>query len=123
MLGESATTSCHFAVDDDAEYFSRSNNNQWISCKIIAVDKRSGKVQVSVKPGAWVRPDSEVRKVHLDEHPHGDGLGHHARFAKGDSAEYYSTAYGRWVPCEVDAVDAASGSIQISVKPGFWIDR
>jgi len=118
MLGDSATASCHFSKGDVAEYYSRSQGG-WIPCKIIEVDRRSGKVQVNVKPGAWVRPDSDVRKVH----DHSDGQHHHARFAKGDSAEYYSPSYGKWVPCDITDVDPSNGNVQVSVKPGMWFDR
>jgi len=119
MVGESPTPSCHFSVGDPAEYMSRSAGD-WIACKITKVDKRTGKVQIDVKPGAWVRPDKEVRKVHHDESAHSP---HDARFKTGDSAEYYSASYGKWVPCEITDVDTSNARVQISVKPGFWMDR
>jgi len=121
MVGESATPSCHFAIGDSAEYMSRSAGS-WIPCKILEVDRRTGKVQVDVKPGAWVRPDTEVRKAHHDgSNP--ESPKHHARFAPGDNVDYYSSSYGKWVPCKITDVDASTGSVQISVKPGAWMAR
>lgn len=119
MVGEHPTASCHFSKGDPAEYMSRSAN-AWIPCTIIATDARHGKVQVDVKPGAWVRPDRDVRKVTRDDSPHSP---HHARFAVGDAAEYYSASYGKWVPCKISDVDGSNGGVQVSVKPGFWMSK
>jgi calcium-dependent protein kinase len=44
-----------------------------------------------------------------------------ANFSEGDDTEYYSASYGKWIPCKITAVDP-HGRVQISVKPGAWLD-
>ena len=46
-----------FSLGDEAEYYSRSYG-AWIECIIIAVDARSGSVQIDRKQGAWLGPDA-----------------------------------------------------------------
>lgn len=43
-----------------------------------------------------------------------------SRFKVDDDAEYYSTSYNQWAPTKVEAV-RIDGSIQISIKPGYWM--
>jgi len=43
-------------------------------------------------------------------------------YAVGQAVEYFSASYGKWVPCEITAVDPKSGRVQISVKPGAWLN-
>lgn len=41
----------------------------------------------------------------------------------GEELEYYSQTHGRWVACQVTAIDAATGFLQVDVKPGYWLGR
>jgi len=43
-----------------------------------------------------------------------------AYFAVGDKAEYFSASYGKWIPCDI--TDVKKGHVQISVKPGAWLN-
>jgi len=42
-------------------------------------------------------------------------------FGNGENVEYYSASYGKWVPCQIIAVE--NGRVQVSVKPGAWMDQ
>jgi serine/threonine protein kinase len=42
-----------------------------------------------------------------------------SQYKKGDSVEYYSPSYGKWVQCVVTE-ERDDGAIQVNVKPGFW---
>jgi len=44
-------------------------------------------------------------------------------FLVGEAVEYMSSTHNRWVPCQVTAHDPVSGSIQISCKPGRWLEK
>jgi len=46
-----------FAVGDKVEYYSASYG-KWVPCEVTAV-KRSGHVQISCKPGAWIAPQQQ----------------------------------------------------------------
>lgn len=43
-------------------------------------------------------------------------------YSNGDIVEYYSTTFGKWILARVQALDPASGAIQLDVKAGHWFD-
>jgi len=43
------------------------------------------------------------------------------KWTVGQSAEYFSYVHGGWIACEITAVDAASGAVQVDFKGQYWL--
>merc|ERR1712046_177561 len=96
------------------QYYSASRN-QWIDCQVTEVDPASGAIQVSVRPGCWLTGSDLSTKIRTPDHLATGNI------HKGDVMQYYSSSWTKWIDCQVTEVDPASGGIQVSVRPGFWL--
>lgn len=122
----------HF-VGEQLEFYSKTAS-RWLPCQITHVDK-AGSIMLDVKPGSWIPREAQTTRTRpagarvppLSSLEADASLSEQARpaeateafFSVGQDAEYLSVSAGRWIPCTVTAV--ASGSLQIDVKPGYWI--
>lgn len=41
----------------------------------------------------------------------------------GQRAQYYSVSQRAWMDCEISAIRAADGAVQVNVKPDWWLSR
>lgn len=119
MLGETVRPSALFNEGDAVQYYS-STYGRWIDCSISKVDARTGSVEINIKQGAWFSTNDQGTKLRK---PSGAGSGRpsaagSARLAVGDAVEYHSTTAGGWLACTISKVDASTGAVEISVKPG-----
>lgn len=130
-----------YVVGMKAEYYSITFG-RWLSCMVTMVDETCGSVMIDVKPGYWLtlerqgkclRPAhqaSDTSQVIVEPQTDWGGRvlpiqptsGQQYAYARGERLEYLSTSLGQWVTCKVKAVDEASGSVMINVKPGKWIE-
>jgi calcium-dependent protein kinase len=105
MIGKPPRAQSRFSQGETVEYRSASLG-KWIPAKIVSVSAH-GRVQIDVKPGAWFDADLQSSSLR-------------AKWTEGEAAEYNSTSQGKWIPCDIVAVDG--GRVQIDVKPGAWLD-
>merc|ERR1711874_339724 len=42
-------------------------------------------------------------------------------WVRGDELQYYSISTDRWLDCQIAEADIDSGAVQVTCRPGYWL--
>lgn len=116
------------SVGDAVEYFSTSAN-AWVPAKVVKTE--GYKISLDVKAGVWLTAEEQKTKIRASAPPAASVEAEPAtavaavtiagaRFVVGQHLQYYSSTVPGWIGCVVLGVDAATGNVQVDVRPHHW---
>jgi hypothetical protein len=109
VLGENGDHS-KYQVGESLQYLS-TTHDKWFDAKVVAVDARSGSIQINLKPNAWITLAEQANRTKRDEAK--------ISWSLGETIEYFSTTHQKWFPCTITQL--GENQLQVSIKPGQWV--